>query len=108
MRSAARSRTPGVTAKKITIGGTFPLTGPVAGYAPIATGIRAYFSYINARKGPDGKRGIMGRQVEFKVYDDGYNPANTVQLTRKLVEEDKVFATSDSLVRSRSSPRART
>ena len=34
----------------------------------------------------------MGRQVDFKVYDDGYNPANTVQLTRKLVEEDKVFA----------------
>jgi branched-chain amino acid transport system substrate-binding protein len=85
-------QTPGVTAKKITIGATFPLTGPVAGYAPIATGIRAYFSYINARRGPDGKRGIMGRQVEFKVYDDAYNPANTVQLTRKLVEEDKVFA----------------
>jgi branched-chain amino acid transport system substrate-binding protein len=85
-------QTPGVTAKKITIGGTFPLTGPVAGYAPIATGIRAYFSYINARRGPDRKRGIMGRQVDFKVYDDGYNPANTVQLTRKLVEEDKVFA----------------
>jgi branched-chain amino acid transport system substrate-binding protein len=85
-------QTPGVTAKKITIGATFPLTGPVAGYAPIATGIRAYFSYINARRGPDGKRGIMGRQVEFKVYDDAYNPAQTVQLTRKLVEEDKVFA----------------
>ena len=85
-------QTPGVTAKKIVIGGTFPLTGPVAGYAPIATGIKTYFSYINARRGPDGKRGIMGRQVEFKIYDDGYNPANTVQLTRKMVEEDKVFA----------------
>jgi branched-chain amino acid transport system substrate-binding protein len=85
-------QTPGITAKKIVIGGTFPLTGPVAGYAPIATGIRAYFSHINARRGPDGKRGIMGRQVEFKVYDDGYNPANTVQHTRKMVEEDKVFA----------------
>jgi branched-chain amino acid transport system substrate-binding protein len=85
-------QTPGVTAKTIVIGGTFPLTGPAAAYAPIATGIRTYFSYINARRGPDGKRGIMGRQVNFKVYDDGYNPANTVQLTRKLVEEDKVFA----------------
>ena len=85
-------QTPGLTAKKITIGATFPLTGPVAGYAPIATGIKTYFSYINARRGPDRKRGIMGRQVDFKVYDDGYNPANTVQFTRKLVEEDKVFA----------------
>src|SRR5512145_1553784 len=34
----------------------------------------------------------MGRQVVYKIYDDGYNPANTVQLTRRLVEEDKVFA----------------
>ena len=85
-------QTPGVTAKKIVIGGTFPLTGPAAPYAPIASGIKTYFSYINSRRGPDKKRGIMGRQVDFKIYDDGYNPANTVQLTRKLVEEDKVFA----------------
>ena len=85
-------QTPGVTAKKIVIGGTFPLTGPAAPYAPIATGIKTYFSYINSRRGPDKKRGIMGRQVDFKIYDDSYNPANTVQLTRKLVEEDKVFA----------------
>ena len=34
----------------------------------------------------------MGRQVTYKIYDDGYNPANTIQLTRRLVEEDKVFA----------------
>ena len=85
-------QTPGVTAKTILIGGTFPLTGPAAAYAPIGVGIKTYFSYINARRGPDKKRGIMGRQVNFKYYDDGYNPANTIQLTRKLVEEDKVFA----------------
>ena len=54
--------------------------------------MKAYFSYINSRKGPDGKRGVYGRQIVFKYYDDGYNPANSVQLTRKLVEEDKVFA----------------
>ena len=82
----------GVTPKTITIGGTFPLTGPASGYAPIPGGMRAYFSYINARRGADGKRGVGGRQIVFKFYDDGYNPANTVQLTRKLVEDDKVFA----------------
>jgi branched-chain amino acid transport system substrate-binding protein len=86
------AQTPGVTSKKITIGGTFPLTGSAAPYAPISVGIKTYFSYINARRGPDGKRGIMGRQVDFKIYDDGYNPANTIQLTRRLVEQDKVFA----------------
>jgi len=90
-------QTPGVTAKTITIGGTFPLTGPAAAYAPIPLGMKAYFSYINARRGPDGKRGVGGRQIIWKYYDDGYNPANTVQLTRKLVEEDKVFATVGQL-----------
>jgi branched-chain amino acid transport system substrate-binding protein len=90
-------QTPGVTAKQIVIGGTFPLTGPAASYAPIPVGMRAYFAYINARKGPDGKRGVMGRRIIWKYYDDGFNPANTVQLTRKLVEEDKVFATVGQL-----------
>ena len=87
----------GVTAKSITIGGTFPLTGPAAAYAPIPIGMKAYFSYVNARKGPDKKRGVMGRQIIFKYYDDGYNPANTAQLTRRLVEQDKVFATVGAL-----------
>ena len=90
-------QTPGVTARSITIGGTFPLTGPAAAYAPIPVGMRAYFSYINARRGPDGKRGVGGRQIVWKFYDDGYNPANTVQLTRRLVEQDKVFATVGQL-----------
>ena len=88
---------PGVTPKTIKIGGTFPLTGPASGYAPIPGAMKAYFSYINARRGPDGKRGVYGRQIVFKYYDDGYNPANSVQLTRKLVEEDKVFAVVGSL-----------
>ena len=83
---------PGITAKTVVIGGSFPLTGPASSYAPIPAGMKAYFSYINARRGPDGKRGIGGRQVIFKFYDDGYNPVNSVQQQRKLVEQDKVFA----------------
>ncbi len=84
--------TPGVTKGEIVIGGTFPLSGPVSGYAPIARGMDAYFKYINARKGKDGKRGVGGRQVVWKYYDDAYNPATAVQLANKLVLEDKVFA----------------
>jgi len=91
------AQTPGVTGKSITIGGTFPLTGVAAAYAPIPLGMKAYFSYINARKGPDGKRGVMGRQIIWKYYDDGYNPAQTVLFTRRLVEDDKVFATVGQL-----------
>ena len=91
-KSDAAAPTPGITARTITIGGSFPLTGPASSYAPIPASMKAYFSYINARRGPDGKRGIYGRQIVFKFYDDGYNPVNSVQLTRKLVQEDKVFA----------------
>src|SRR6186997_215359 len=94
--TSAASET-GVTARTVTIGGTFPLTGPASLYAPIPAAMKAYFSYINSRKGPDGKRGVYGRQIVFKYYDDGYNPANSVQLTRRLVEEDKVFAVVGSL-----------
>jgi branched-chain amino acid transport system substrate-binding protein len=90
-------QTPGITARTITIGGTLPLTGPAAPYAPIVLGLKTYFTWVNARRGPDGKRGIMGRQVIYKIYDDGYNPATTAQLTRRLVEQDKVFATVSQL-----------
>ena len=83
---------PGITARTVTIGGTFPLSGPASGYAPIPVGMKAYFSYVNATRGPDGKRGVGGRQIIWKYYDDAYNPAQTVQLTQQLVQQDKVFA----------------
>src|SRR5712691_6274283 len=89
---ATPASTPGVTKTTVTIGGTFPLSGPASAYATIPQGMAAYFKYVNARKGKDGKRGVYGRQINFKIVDDGYNPANTVQLTRQLVEQDGVFA----------------
>jgi branched-chain amino acid transport system substrate-binding protein len=90
-------QTPGVTARTIVVGGTFPLTGPAAAYAPIPLGMKAYFAYVNKRRGPDGKRGVMGRQIVWKYYDHGYNTATSLQLARKLVQEDKVFATVGDL-----------
>jgi branched-chain amino acid transport system substrate-binding protein len=93
----AQTAVPGVTSRSITIGGTFPFSGPVSSYAPIARGMESYFRFVNARKGSDGKRGVYGRQIIFKTYDDGYNPARTVQLTQQLVLQDKVFAIFGSL-----------
>jgi ABC-type branched-subunit amino acid transport system substrate-binding protein len=90
---ASPAATPGVTSKSVTIGTTMPITGPANFYASIGAGMRAYFSHINSRRAKsDGKRGVYGRQIIFKVEDDGYNPVNTLQKTRKLVEQDKVFA----------------
>ena len=90
--AAAPKADPGISKSQIVIGGTFPLTGPASLYAPIPKGMDAYFKWVNQRKGPDGKVGIHGRKIVWKYYDDGYNPANTVQLTNQLVLQDKVFA----------------
>lgn len=94
---ATASAAPGVTSKTITIGGTFPLSGPASIYAPIPRGMETYFKWVNSRKGPDGKVGVYGRKIVWKYYDDAYNPAQTVQLTNKLVIGDKVFAIVGSL-----------
>ena len=88
---AGSSATPGVSKTTITIGGTFPLTGPAALYGVIPKAENAYFQYVNAHGG------VNGRKIVDKVYDDGYNPANTVPLTKKLVEQDHVFAVYGSL-----------
>jgi ABC-type branched-subunit amino acid transport system substrate-binding protein len=78
---------PGVTDKLVTVGGHFPLTGPAApGYSEIPQAIDAYFKHVNANGG------INGRQLKFISRDDGYNPTNTVKVTKQLVLEDKVFA----------------
>src|SRR5215475_13675990 len=83
---AAPTATPGVTAKTILLEGTFPLSGPASGYAPIPGGMAAYFSYVNAHGG------VNGRKIIWKYQDDGYNPANTVQITHQFVEQDHAFA----------------
>jgi branched-chain amino acid transport system substrate-binding protein len=83
---ATSQAAPGVTAKSILLEGTFPLSGPASGYAPIPTGMKAYFDYVNA------KGGVNGRKIDFRYDDDGYNPANTVQITHKYVEQDHAFA----------------
>ena len=82
----------GVTDDSVTIGGTFPLTGVAApGYSEIPTGAQAYFDYVNANGG------VNGRTIEFLVKDDGYDPTKTSTLTDELVLKDEVFATLGSL-----------
>ncbi len=82
---------PGVTSKQIVIGGTVPLTGEAAAFGSVGPGAKAYFDYVNAHGG------VYGRKIVYRYYDDGYDPARTVQLTRQLVEQDHVFAIFNSV-----------
>ena len=83
---------PGVTANSVLLGSTQPLTGPAApGYSEIAPASDAMFKYINSQGG------INGRTIQYKYIDDTYNPTKTVDLTKQLVLEDKVFAVFNAL-----------
>jgi len=90
--TAQAESTPGVTSSQITIGATVPLTGPAApGYSEIAPAMNAVFDWANAHGG------VHGRKINYQYLDDGYNPSNTAELTRKLVLQDNVFADVGSL-----------
>jgi branched-chain amino acid transport system substrate-binding protein len=78
--------TPGVTSKEILIGGTVPLSGPASKFGAVGPGANAYFKYVNARGG------VFGRKIRYLYRDDGYDPSRTVDQTRELVQQDKVFA----------------
>ncbi len=84
--------TTGVSAGEIKWGTTFPLSqNPAAAYAPIAYGMKAFYDYINAQGG------VYGRKITLDIGDDHYAPADTVEVTRSLVENDNVFGMVGSL-----------
>jgi len=88
--SGAASET-GVTSTQVTIGGTTPLSGPASAYQSVAKGAAAYFRYVNA------KGGVNKRKINYIYKDDAYDPSKTVDATRELVSQDKVFAIFNSL-----------
>ena len=83
-RLSRAEETPGVTAAEIKIGCTTSLSGPVSALGTIARCEDAYFRMIN------DQGGIAGRKINFIYYDDGFNPAKTVEQTRRLIEGDNV------------------
>jgi branched-chain amino acid transport system substrate-binding protein len=83
---ASSAADPGVTGTSILIGGTVPLSGEAASGGLTARGADAYFRYTNARKG------VFKRKINYDYKDDAYDPAKTIQATRELVQQDRVFA----------------
>ena len=85
--AAVATADPGVSSNQIVIGTTTPLTGPASpGYKDVAPAAQAYFNYVNATGG------INGRKIKYVVKDDQYNPAKTKSATSELILRDKVFA----------------
>jgi branched-chain amino acid transport system substrate-binding protein len=76
----------GATDKEIKLGHTNPYSGPLSAYGTIGKAITAYWQMVN------DTGGVNGRKVNFITYDDGFVPSKTVEMVRKLVEDDRVFA----------------
>jgi branched-chain amino acid transport system substrate-binding protein len=82
---------PGITKTSIKLGGSYPFSGPASAYGTIGEGAKAYFKFLNA------KGGVNGRKIDFITLDDGYEPPKALQNARRLVQQDKVFAMFNTL-----------
>jgi len=77
----------GVSSTEIKLGMTLPLTGTASlGYNKIPGAAKAYFDYVNANGG------INGRKITLVVKDDRYVPTEAVAKTNELILKDKVMA----------------
>lgn len=77
----------GANDREVLVGGSTFTSGPAAVYGEqIAVGFTAGVNYVNDHGG------INGRRLNFKLYDDGGDPAKQLANTKRLVEVDKAFA----------------
>ncbi len=85
---AQTSGAPGVTATSITVGSISTQTGELAAnFSSLIQGERAYFDYI------DAQGGVNGRKIDYAYQlDDGGNPTTFNQLANTLINQDHVFA----------------
>jgi branched-chain amino acid transport system substrate-binding protein len=75
---------PGVTDTEIKIGQTMPYSGPASAYGVIGRAELAYFKMINEQGG------VNGRKINLVSLDDAYTPSNTVEQTRRLIEQERI------------------
>ena len=84
---------PGISETEILLGSEAILSGTFgAVYATIPKTVSAYFDYINETDG-----GVCGRKIVYRVEDNKDDPAVALEVARKLVEQDNVFAMVGSL-----------
>lgn len=83
--SAIGAPRPAITQQPIRIGVSLSLTGEYASF-----GSYAQEGYLLCQKHLNNKGGILGRLLEFVIYDDGSQPQTAAHLYEKLISEDKV------------------
>jgi branched-chain amino acid transport system substrate-binding protein len=83
--AAQKKYDPGASDAEIKVGNTNPYSGPASAYGTIGKTVAAYFRMVN------DNGGINKRKVNFVSYDDSYSPPKTVEMARKLVEQDQVL-----------------
>jgi branched-chain amino acid transport system substrate-binding protein len=88
---AQKKYDPGASDTEIKLGNLNPYSGPASAYGTCGKAMAAYFDKVNATGG------INGRKINFLTLDDAYNPAKSVEQTRKLVEQDEVLLMFASL-----------
>lgn len=77
----------GQSREPIRIGATMSETGPYA-----TQGIPARNGYRLCQKDINERGGVLGRRVEFLIYDDRSDPETAVALYERLITEDQVDA----------------
>lgn len=83
----------GITKDAILIGRSAGMTGPIASRMKPAT--EAMTAYINA---VNEAGGVGGRQIKFINLDDGFDPKRAIENTKKLINDDHVFAIFSQVV----------
>ena len=77
----------GVTPTTIVVGQSAATTGPASELGTeMRAGALAYFNFVNARGG------VNGRRIELRTLDDGYEPDRALANTRRFIETDQAFA----------------
>ncbi|CAN5422384.1 ABC transporter substrate-binding protein [soil metagenome] len=88
---AQKKYDPGASDTEIKIGNLAPYSGPASAYAIVGKAAAAYYKKVN------DEGGINGRKINFISLDDAYSPPKSVEMTRRLVEQDQVLFIAGSV-----------
>ncbi len=84
---AGFSAAQGVTDSQIVLGQSVALTGPAQQLGlDMQLGATLYFNWVN------GRGGVNGRRIVLKTLDDGYEATRAAENTKKLINDERVFA----------------